>query len=282
MVFNLNRTYLLVTLFVILLFVNDSKFILAENGVDQSFWVNIGDQFNLLVTDTPERPSVSQGGELPAGVNITALLNLNLDNFTLRPIIDPLPAIGTPISYNITKFPISSAPGIIRYNISQNYTNFNSNFILGEPVVSTEWDRWLNLINTMEDQQTVDDKVMTVNYLELNETYFTSILSFKPEIPDSIRLLVPSIEIKQTLRYFVSSGIRDLIKVEIAISVLFFGTFFSTTSLEYVSDSYTQLESLKSSSPDDFLIVLIPMIVFVPVGFIILFRRYYKSMRLQK
>ena len=278
----MTKTHSLVIISIILLFFNGSTFILAENGVDQPFGVNIGDNFNLLVTDVPERPSASQGGELPAGVNITALLNLDLDNFTLRPIIDPLPPIGTSISLNITELPNNSSPGIIRYNISQNYTEIDANFVLGEPVVSTEWDRWVELINTMGAKQIVDDKAITVIHLELNATYFTSILLFEPEIPDSIQLLVHSIEIKQTLRYFVSSGIRDLIKVEIAISVLFFGTFVSTTSLEYISDSYSQLERLKSPSPDDFLIFLVPVIIFVPVGFILFFRRYYKSIRLKK
>ncbi len=278
MVFNLAKTHSLVIFIIILLFVSDSMFILAKNGADLPFGVNLGDHFNLLVTDIPERPSVSQGGELPAGVNISALLNLKLDNYTLRPVINPLPPVGTSISLNITKFPTNSSPGIICYNISQNYTEIGSNFVLGEPVVSIDWDRWLELINTMEAQKIVDDKEITVIHLELNATYFTSILLFMPRIPDSIRVMVPSIKIKQTLRYFVSSGIRDLIKVEIAIRVLIFGTFVSTSSLEYISDSYTKLENFKSSSPDVFPVFLIPIIIFVPVGFVLFFKRYNKSL----
>ena len=280
MVFNLAKTHSLVIITIILLFVNNSTFILAKNGENLSFGVNIGDHFNMLVTDIPERPSVSEGGELPAGVNVSALLNINYDNFTLRPIIKPLPKVGTSISMNITQFPNNSLPGIINCNISQNYTKIESNFVLGEPVVSNNWDRWLELINTMEEQKIVDDKAITVIHLEVNETYFTSILLFKPTIPDVIKLLVPSIEIKQTLRYFVTSGIRDLIKVDISISVVFFGTSLSTTSLKYISDSYSKLESSSSSSPpsslDNFPFIIIPIIIFVPVAVLLMAKRYRK------
>ncbi len=267
---------------IILLFLVTSTSILARTEENRPFGVNIGDKFNLLVTDLPERPSISQGDDPPAGVNFTQLMNFNLDNFTLRPVINPLPAVETAISLNITNFPDNSSPGTIRYNISQNYTNLAFNFVLGEPVVSNNWESWIEVINTMEEKKVIDDKTITVIHLELNDTYFTSILSFKPKIPDSIKFLVSSFEIKQTLRYFVISGIRDLIKVETAISVLFFGTYVSTTSLEYISDSYTMVEGLNSSSstspPDFFQILLIPVIIFVPTGFIIFFIRKNRSL----
>jgi hypothetical protein len=272
----------LIILTILLLFLDISTFIVAEGGEEPSFGVNIGDRFNLLVTEVPERPSVSEGGDPPAGVNFTKLFNLNLDNFTLRPIIDPLPSVGTSISLNITKLANNSSFGNIRYNISQNYTDIASNFILGEPIVSNNWERWIEVINTMEEKKVIDDKAITVIRLELNETYFTSILLFKPKIPDSISLLVSKFEIKQTLRYFVASGIRDLIKVEITISVLFFGSSVSTTSLEFISNSYDNFgrfsTTSSNSSPDLFTIFLIPVIIFVPVGFILLFKRYNKSL----
>jgi len=280
-VFNLRNTYTLATLFIIFLFINGPKFILAETEGEPSFGVNIGDNFKLVVTDVPERPSVSEGGDPPAGINFTSIFNLNLDNFTLRPIIDPLPSIGTQISLNITKLANNSSFGNIRYNVSQNYTNIASNFILGEPVVSNNWERWIEVINTMEAKKIIDDKAITVVHLELNETYFTSILLLKPEIPDSISFMVSKFEIKQTLRYFVASGIRDLIKIEITVSVLFFGTSVSTTSLEFIPDSYDNFERFSTTSsnspPDLFTILLIPVIIFVPVGFILILRRFNKS-----
>ena len=267
---------------IILLFLFNSPSILARIENIEPFGVNIGDQFNLLVTDLPERPNFSQGGDPPAGVNFTQLFNLNLDNFTLKPIIDPLPAVGIAITLDITTLPDNSSPGIIRYNISQNYTELAFNFVLGEPIVSNNWENWIEVINTMEEKKIIDDKTITVIHLELNDTYFTSVLSFKPKIPDSIKLLVSSFEIIQTLRYFVVSGIRDLIKVETSVSVLFFGTYVSTTSLAYISDSYTMVESLTSSSstspPDLFQILLIPVIIFVPIAFIVYFIRKNKSL----
>lgn len=280
-VFNLRKSYTLATLFILFLFINGPKFILAKTEGEPSFGVNIGDRFKLLVTDMPNPPSASEGGDPPAGVNFTALFNLNLDNFTLRPIIDPLPSIGTPISLNITKLANNSSFGNIRYNVSQNYTDIASNFILGEPVVSNNWERWIEVINTMEAKKIIDDKAITVVHLELNESYFTSILLFKPKIPDSISFMVSKFEIEQTLRYFVTSGIRDLIKVEITVSVLFFGTSVSTTSLEFISDSYDNFERFSTtstnSSPDLFPFLLLPVIIFVPLGFILLFKRFNKS-----
>ncbi|MHA1944927.1 MAG: hypothetical protein ACXAC6_10625 [Candidatus Hodarchaeales archaeon] len=282
MVFNLHKTHSLIEFSIILLFLFNSTSVLPGIENLESFGVNIGDKFNLLVTDLPERPSFSQGGDPPAGVNFTQLFNLNLDNFTLRPVINPLPVVGAAISLNITSLPNNSSPGIIRYNISQNYTNLAFNFVLGEPVVSNNWESWIEVINTMEEKKVIDDKTITIIRLELNDTYFTSVLSFKPKIPDSIKFMVSSFEIKQTLRYFVISGIRDLIKVETSVSVLFFGTYVSTTSLEYISDSYTMIERLTSSSstspPDLFQILLIPVIIFVPVAFIIYFIRKNKSL----
>jgi hypothetical protein len=282
MVFNLPKTHSLFGLSIILLFLLSSTSILARIENTESFGVNIGDQFNLLVTNLPERPSSSQGGDPPEGVNFTQLLNLNLDNFTLRPVIYPLPPVGTPISLNITRLTNNSSPGVIRYNISQNYTEINTNFVLGEPVVSNDWEKWISVINSMEEIQVVDNKTITVVELELNDTYFSSVLLFKPKVPDSIKFFVSTFEIKQTLRYFVSSGIRDLIEVETTIKVLFFGTYVSTTSLEYISDSYTRPERTSSSSstspPDLFQILLIPVIIFVPASFIIYFIRKNRSL----
>jgi len=285
MVFNLPKTHSLFDFSIILLFLFSSTSIQARIENIESFGVNIGDQFNLLVTDIPERPSFSQEDGPPAGVNFTQLLNLNLDNFTLRPVIDPLPAVGTAITLNITTLPDNSSPGIIKYNISQNYAEITFNFVLGEPIVSNNWESWIEVINTMEEKKIIDNKTITVIRLELNDTYFTSVLSFIPEIPDSIEGLVKSFEIKQTLRYFVVSGIRDLIKVDISITLSFLGVpigpFVSTTSLKYISDSYTMIESITSStstSPPDLLqILLIPVIIFVPASFIIFLVRKNKS-----
>ena len=129
---------LIVIFSLLLLSINGSAFTQAKRGEVYSYGVNVGDRFNLLVVEAPERPKASEEGEPPAGVNFTQLLNLNLDNFTLRPIIDPFIPVGTPISVNITHLPSNASLGTIRYNISQNYTEVETKFVLGEPIVSTD------------------------------------------------------------------------------------------------------------------------------------------------
>jgi hypothetical protein len=245
----------------------------AKIDEKQSFGVEEGAHFSLLVTSIPNRPGFTQGGEMPGGVNVTELINFKSENFTLKPVINPLPPVGEKIDFNVSKIPQNSFPGRLSINISQNFTELNLFFVLGEPVVSNNWERWTEILNTMVDEEIIDNKSIALVDLVLNDTFFQSVLIFKPEIPSSIQFIVRSIEIKQTLRYFVSSGIQDLMEVEITFRLFMFGTTVSTTSLEYVQESYTPIRVTQSTPRNIFIDILILSLVIVSFTSLMLFLR---------
>lgn len=253
--------------------ISHSMLLTAKIDDNQSFGVDEGTNFSFLVTSIPERPGFTQGGEMPGGVNVTELINFKTENFTLKPVISPLPPVGEKIVFNVSKIPQNSFPGRLSINISQNYTEMDLFFVLGEPVVSNNWKRWTEILNTMANEEIIDNKSISLVDLVLNDTFFQSVLLFKPEIPSSIRFIVRSIEIKQTLRYFVSSGIQDLIEVEITFRLFLFGTTVSTTSMEYVQESYTPIKVTQSTPRYIFIEILILSIVIVTFTSLILFLR---------
>ncbi|MHA1967202.1 MAG: hypothetical protein ACW964_05315 [Candidatus Hodarchaeales archaeon] len=253
--------------------ISNSMLLTAKIDEKQSFGVEEGAHFSLLVTSIPNRPGFTQGGEMPGGVNVTELINFKSENFTLKPVINPLPPVGEKIDFNVSKIPQNSFPGRLSINISQNFTELNLFFVLGEPVVSNNWERWTEILNTMVDEEIIDNKSIALVDLVLNDTFFQSVLIFKPEIPSSIQFIVRSIEIKQTLRYFVSSGIQDLMEVEITFRLFMFGTTVSTTSLEYVQESYTPIRVTQSTPRNIFIDILILSLVIVSFTSLMLFLR---------
>ncbi len=258
---------------IILSLISHSMLLTAKIDDNQSFGVGEGAHFSLLVTSIPERPGFTQGGEMPGGVNVTELINFKTENFTLKPIINPLPPVGEKIGFNVSKIPKDSFPGRLSINISHNYTEKDSFFVLGEPVVSNNWERWIEILNTMANEEIIDNKSIILVDLVLNDTFFLSVLLFKPEIPSSIKFIVRSIEIKQTLRYFISSGIQDLIEVEITFRLFLFGTTVSTTAMEYVQESYTPINVTQSTPKNIFMEILILSMVIVTFTILTLFLR---------
>lgn len=253
--------------------ISQSMILTAKIDGNQSFGVGEGAHFSLIVTSVPNRPGFSQSGEMPGGVNVTELINFKTENFTLKPVINPLPPVGEKIDFNVSKIPQNFFPGRLNIDTSQNFTEMDLFFVLGEPVVSNNWKQWRDILNTMANEKIIDNKSIVLVDLVQNDTFFQSVLLFKPEIPSSIRFIVRSIEIKQTLRYFISSGIQDLIKVEITFKLFLFGTTVSTTSMEYVQESYTPIKVTQYTPKLISIEILILSIVIVAFTSLIIFLR---------
>ncbi|PWI47051.1 hypothetical protein CEE45_13840 [Candidatus Heimdallarchaeota archaeon B3_Heim] len=226
------------------LFVNFPHF-MNNRAVPNSFGVNQGENIEFAVIEKPERPEFTLGSSFPLGINISdirALSILTMENFTLQPVFNPLPPENTNFTLKIIELEETSNIGKINvsYQVSENSSLGKDEYqltlhnLLGEPFISTDWQEWIQVVDSLSTKDSVDGKkIEQVSYSLTDQTFKTSII-IKPIIPSNLRLYITGMRINQTLCYFTSTGIQAYLVIISTFSVRFFGDFTSVTYYKYM------------------------------------------------
>jgi hypothetical protein len=224
----------LVLIFILLINMSVVK---ANNASIESYGVEEGELLKFAVIERPERPEWTQGMELPGGTTVedfTKLGQIQLDNYTLQPVFESIPPKDNNFSVNIESLPNYTKQGVI--NVSYNTTDFMTpiNNKLGEPIISRDWEMWIQVLEFLSSQEYVyDKKVESVDYKLTNKT-LTSKIVFKPSIPSNMALFITKMTINQTQSYYISTGIQAYMAITTLTTMPFFGDFTSVLFYKYL------------------------------------------------
>ncbi|MHA2362677.1 MAG: hypothetical protein ACXAC7_01870 [Candidatus Hodarchaeales archaeon] len=255
------KRYFLITIGLVSILFFASQSTINGISIDHSqFEVISGDVFNIEVVNDG-RPDNNRGGskfdpnnfdpsQLPEGVDpsqftgdrLGLLGNLEVKNFILRPLLRPTPAEGTIYSINVVKLPSNSSMGTIKYEIPEQGTEyFDTNFVLGDPVISTDWDGWNTEINQIITDLNSLEAVKSAKLTEINNNnmYFETKITIEMDVTilpsDENRGSFESVELTQQLRYNKATGIREILKLDSNMESTERGNIVQTTFLKFTT-----------------------------------------------
>ncbi len=252
-----------------LLLVNP-HFIINRAG-SNSFGVNEGEMLKFTSLDKPKRPGFTEGSDFPLGISLSdirALSKLITDNFILQPIFDPFPPENTNFTVEIVELEESTREGTLNIssqvneNISDGRINYQLplNNSLGEPVVSTDWQEWMLVIDSLAALSSIDGKKIIDYHYSLSEQTFKSSILFKSTIPNKLKLYLSSVKVNQTLCYDTSTGIQAYMIVITVFSIVLFGAFTSVSYYKYAGEFSESLDNISIiTKPFD------PLQIFLPI-----------------
>ncbi len=258
----------------------------TSNATLQSYGVEEGQDLEFGVVQRPERPDFTQGMELPGGMDMEDIANLTqvrIDNFTLQPIFDTIPPRNSNFTIRIVSFPNDTNTG--RINVSYNMTEYQLTIgnKLGEPIISRDWDLWIQVLDTLASKEYICDKKVELVEYELTNKTLTSTIILKPRVPSSMSLYLTGIKINQTQCYFTETGIQAYMAITTTFSVRIFGHFTSVLFYKYIGSESIAVTNIIVPTYDlDVLQIIIPIIVVVTIinlliVFIITIRKRLKA-----
>ncbi|MHA1977016.1 MAG: hypothetical protein ACW98F_13875 [Candidatus Hodarchaeales archaeon] len=237
-----------------------------------SFGVNEGEALEFGVIEKPERPSFTLGSSFPLGINISdirALSRFTTNNFTLQPIFDPIPPENT--NFTISIIELEETTGVAKVNIShqisENVSNGRNEYqillnnLLGEPVISTNWQKWIQVVDSLSSKISIDGKEIVKSSSTLTNQTFKTTVIIKPSIPSKLRFYLTNVKVNQTLCYFTNTGIQAYMIVITTYSILFMGDFESVTYYKYVGENSELIENISLiTKPFDLLQIILPIV----------------------
>jgi len=171
-------------------------------------------------------------------------------------------------SVTVESIPANETPGKIGVDTDNDgeYDHEIADFILGMPVVSTDWDGWTEVLNeVVETGNSLDEiKSATLNSLTNNETVFGFNLTFDLVIPEEMNsfITINSMMMTQTMNYNKSNGVMSVYSFSGDIDVFLFGKFSFATRMRFTDRpvNKTVVDSTGSSNNwlDYAFIIVIP------------------------
>jgi hypothetical protein len=228
----------------------------------ENYGIIEGESFEFTVVEKPERPGFTEGMEFPSGMSmdeIDNLTQLRLKNFTLQPIFDNIPPKNSNFTIEIEKFPNNTHSGFINMTYNMTEHRFPINNSLGEPVITTDWAKWIQVLDRMKTLEYIYDKKIEEIHYELTNKTFKSTVIVKPEIPGSMRLYLTEMIINQTQCYITTTGIQAYMAIISSFCVRIFGSFTSVLFYRYLGDNGSENISVPSNQFDP-LQIIIPLI----------------------
>ncbi|MHA2246316.1 MAG: hypothetical protein ACXADY_15235 [Candidatus Hodarchaeales archaeon] len=224
-------------------------------GINQnSLGVTVGDTFNVEVMENPqdsmedrERP---EGFKPPEEINPKDQegrgfgffgLGIDLDNFTLFPIIEEIPSTGTVFAIKVLAIPNGTISGKISVSIRGSTTEYNTDFSYGSPIIFTDWNGWEDVLNKIEaDAANSNDNIEKVNFdITKNSDDFQSKITFTMTIPEERQEFMQEMVITQHVRYDKATGIQDLILIETKTTSSMMGEMVQKIQLEFTTKTFS-------------------------------------------
>jgi hypothetical protein len=234
--------------------------------------VSEGDTLEFSIVNKPKRPEFTLGSSFPLGINISDIRALSIlitDNFTLQPIFNPIPPESTNFTVSIVKLEETDNLGIVNisYQVSENISEGRSEYqlplnnLFGEPIISTDWQNWIQLIDSLSVKSQINGKkVIKSEYTLTNQTFKTSII-FKPTIPDKLRFYITNVNVNQTICYYTNTGIQAYMAVISTYSIFFIGDITSVLCYKYVGENFGSNENISIiTRPFNPLQIIIPAV----------------------
>ncbi len=260
--------------------------------------ITTGDSFNVEVMENPRdsRPERGSGnfqppegftrpedftrpeGERDIGGMVFG--NLELENFILFPEIGQLPSTGIVFSVKIVSIPNGSTNGKLDIKIRGSKETYETDFSYGSPVVFTDWDGWVEILNGLEANAAPSNENIASFSVEIttnSETTFQTKIIIDMIIDEERQEFMSEMQIIQHVRYDKTTGIQDLILVESKTVTSFMGEMVQKFQMEFTT---------KGASPPDYSSLLFTVglgaIMALGVGVFVINRRRYQSQDLKR
>ena len=281
------RPQVIILLFVILL--NVSAIVSVTSFNKSLLGVASGDFFNMEVKESP-RDSIQSdrirpdGFTRPDGINpkdgSSNIGGIEIDDFTLAPLITPIPSTGVVFSIEVLTTPNGTELGLLESTIKGSKTKFNTDFSYGSPVVFTDWNGWIEKLDDLENNAAnLYDEIITitVDITTNSALYFQTKIMIDIAIPEEMQEFVQEITVTQHVRYDKNTGIQDLFILETTTVSLVRGERNQISHLEF---------STKDLTPPDFptqlILIILAGITLIGGGIFMFQRRKSQVLQLQQ
>jgi hypothetical protein len=268
-------------------------------GLDKSMLgITPGDSFNVEVMENPSDNNPKKGNgdfQRPEGFtrpedltrpegeqNLGGMFfaNLQLENYILFPEIGQIPSTGIVFSVKIVSTPNGSTNGKIDISIRGSKDSYETDFSYGSPVVFTDWDGWVEILNDLEVNAALSNENIASFSVEIttnSETTFQTKIIIDMVIAEERQEFISEMQIIQHVRYDKATGIQDLILVESRTVTSFMGEMVQKFHIEFTT---------KGLTPPDYssllFIVGLGTITALGVGAFVIKRRRYQFQDIKK
>jgi hypothetical protein len=251
-----------------------------------------GDYFNIEVLENPlDSMPEKRSGDFTKPEGFTRpedftkpeeglfIANLELEDFLLFPEIERLPSTGTVFTIKIFSTPNGSKNGELDITIRGSTTRYETDFSYGSSVVFTDWNSWINILNNYETNAMLsNDEIesFSVEVTTNDEMFFQTQIVVNMAIPDEKQEFISERQIIQHVRYDKSTGIQDLILVEIKTTSSFKGEIVQFFQMEFTT---------KAATPPDYssiFLVGLGAIMAIGIGAFVINRKRYQSQDLER
>ena len=199
--------------------------VILATGIDQnSLGVTVGDKFNVEVLENnqdsmtdKQKVDFTQPKDQKGSSPFSFFGNIELENFNLAPVIEPLPSTGTVFTIKVLAVPTETEFGKISVTVRGSTKNYDTDFSFGSPIIYTDWDGWIEVLSNIEENITdISDNIgsASVDIITNSATSFQSKITFTMVISEEKKAFIEEMKIIQEVSYDKTTGIQDSILVE--------------------------------------------------------------------
>lgn len=273
--------------------------VILATGIDQnSLGVTVGDKFNVEVLENPKdsmtdnqkgdftqpkKEGLTRPKDQKGSSSFSFFGNIELENFNLAPVIEPLPSTGTVFTIKVLAVPTETEFGKISVTVRGSTKNYDTDFSFGSPIIYTDWDGWIEVLSNIEENTTdISDNIgsASVDIITNSATSFQSKITFTMVISEEKKAFIEEMKIIQEVGYDKTTGIQDSILVEFITTTSKLGEMVQMVQKVQLGFT-TKAATLPDYSSLLFMIGLGGMTV-LGVGAFILNRRRYETKQVNK
>ncbi|OLS19669.1 MAG: hypothetical protein HeimC3_44320 [Candidatus Heimdallarchaeota archaeon LC_3] len=211
--------------------------------------VSVGDSFNIkvLANDLDLEAIIPDDDDLGFDFSEIGLDELKFELFNDLENESLIPEVGDVVIVTVETLPSSTSVGSISLELDGLKNNIETGFILGTPVTFIDWTVWVTYLNELVTKVESATDIGISLIINNSDTKFTSNVFLDFPIPAGLQPYLTSLEILQKMIYDKTTGIQEMMKVDLTYTSPSQLVGTQTQSLHY---ELTDEDITTSSNPE--------------------------------
>ena len=179
--------------------------------------VNQGDSFNIkvLANDFDLKAIVSEVNDLGFNFSEIGLNDLKFELYDEVVNEQLIPEANDIIVITVENLPAASSLGKISLELDGVTNDFETGFVIGTPVTFIDWNVWETYLQDLVTKVKSESEISISLIINNSATKFSSNLFLDFPIPDQLKTTLTSIKVTQEMVYDKTTGIQEMMKVDL-------------------------------------------------------------------
>ncbi|MHA2365161.1 MAG: hypothetical protein ACXAC7_14475 [Candidatus Hodarchaeales archaeon] len=212
--------------------------------------VAVGDSFNVkVVTNTLDLAAL--------GLELSDIEEVDFAEFGLEDLgmtisdgIETLvPQTGEVFTVSVDTLPTDTADGAINVTFKEVSQVVPTDFYIGTPVVSVDWDGWIAKLDTLiAEANALENVTAETRSRTNNDTHFQNAVRLNVPVPAKLDLGIPEVMVDHDMLYDKTTGIMEMMKIDVTADT---GTVIGSLTQTFHTVKTTDPPTPKASSSSE-------------------------------